>query len=167
MLVTTSKTIHCLPLIVYSCVNNTFYRAITRMPGIHTMCQIKKKVMRWWHNNKNAVRYDKIKVKDHCKVDHSIGTGEVLWKTNWSSMVILFWFLKKNQEKWCDVVKLINSTVQKVYQLYAILSHLMFFVTFSKFYFFPSCKHRPSGRYIGQKHFPAKSKVKVTFRTIL
>lgn len=47
MLVTTSKTIHCLPLIVYSCVNNTFYRAITRMPGIHTMCQIKKKVMRW------------------------------------------------------------------------------------------------------------------------
>lgn len=131
MLVTTPKTIHCLPLIVYSCVNNTFYRAITRMPGIHTMCQIKKKVMRWWHNNKNAVRYDKIKVKDHCKVDHSIGTGEVLWKTNWSSTVILFWFLKKIKRN--DVVS--KSYINKLYCLKGLLT-LCNSVSFDVFCYF-------------------------------
>lgn len=45
----------------------------------------------------------------------------------------------------CRKVTLIKSTVQKVYQLYAILDHLMFFFFFCYFsliYYFPSCKHR-------------------------
>lgn len=58
-------------------------------------------------------------------------------------------------------VTLIKSTVPKVYQLDAILDHLMFFCYFSLIYYFPSCKHRASDRYwSGTKSISLKNQSK-------
>lgn len=59
-------------------------------------------------------------------------------------------------------VTLIKSTAPKVYQLYAILDHLIFFFGyFSLIYYFPSCKHRASDRYwSGTKSISRKNQSK-------